>query len=79
MKQSAKNLLIPELKDELQDLTGKINRLRLYLDNPHPQEDSPDFEEEYWLMEGQFRAMLTYQAYLNERLMYLKGFINEEK
>lgn len=79
MEASTKYLLIQKikLKNELSELTGRINRLRLYLDNPHTKEEAPEREEDYWLLEGQFRAMLTYQAFLTERLMYLKGYVNE--
>ena len=36
MTSKQKNMLIKELQEERRELLGKINRLRLFLDHPHP-------------------------------------------
>lgn len=78
MTTKQKNMLIKELQEERKELVGKINRLRLFLDNPHPKDEWDEYagmsnEEMYWVMEEQFRGMIQYKAALSERIGLLKN------
>lgn len=73
-----KNMLIKELQEERRGLLEKINRLRLFLDNPHPTGETEEYvgvdsTEMYWVLEAQFRAMVQYKAALSERIGLLKN------
>lgn len=43
MTTKQKNMLIKELQGERRELLGKINRLRLFLDNPHPTDETEEY------------------------------------
>lgn len=78
MTTKQKNMLIKELQEERRGLLEKINRLRLFLDNPHPTNETEeyvgvDYPEMYWVLEAQFRAMMQYKAALSERIGLLKN------
>lgn len=78
MTTKQKNMLIRELQEERRELLGKINRLRLFLDNPHPTDEMEEYvgtdsTEMYWVLEAQFRAMMQYKAALSERISLLKN------
>ena len=78
MTTKQKNMLIKELQEERRGLLEKINRLRLFLDNPHPTDKTEEYVgatsvEMYWVLEAQFRAMLQYKAALSERIGLLKN------
>lgn len=87
MTTKQKNVLIKELQEERRGLLEKINRLRLFLDNPHPTGETEEYvgvdsTEMYWVLEAQFRAMVQYKAALSERIGLLKnsykGYEEEE-
>ena len=78
MTTKQKNMLIKELQEERRELLEKINRLRLFLDNPHPTDEAEEYvgvdsTEMYWVLEAQFRAMVQYKAALSERIGLLKN------
>jgi len=78
MTTKQKNMLIKELQEEREELVGKINRLRLFLDNPHPDTELDEYagtsdEEMRWVMEEQFEGMMQYKAALSERIGLLKN------
>ena len=78
MTTKQKNVLIKELQEERRELIGKINRLRLFLDHPHPTDEAEEYvgtdsAEMYWVLEAQFRAMMQYKAALSERIGLLKN------
>ena len=75
MTTKQKNMLIKELQEERRGLIEKINRLRLFLDNPHPTGETEEYvgTEMYWVLEAQFRAMMQYKAALSERIGLLKN------
>lgn len=78
MTTKQKNMLIKELQEERRGLLEKINRLRLFLDNPHPTDETEEYvgadsTEMYWVLEAQFRAMMQYKAALSERIGLLKN------
>ncbi|MCC4383740.1 hypothetical protein LMB54_07980 [Limosilactobacillus reuteri] len=87
MTTKQKNMLIKKLQEERRELLEKINRLRLFLDNPHPTDETEEYvgtdsTEMYWVLEAQFRAMMQYKAALSERIGLLKnsykGYEEEE-
>lgn len=79
MKTRDKVLLIQSLQEERRELVGKINRLRLFLDSPHPHDEfeaytgSIDINQMEWVMEEQYRGMMQYKAALSERIGMLKN------
>lgn len=78
MTTKQKNMLIKELQEERKELVGKINRLRLFLDSPHPTDEVEEFTgidsaEMHWVLEAQFRAMIQYKAALSERIGLMKN------
>lgn len=87
MTTKQKNVLIKELQEERRGLLEKLNRLRLFLDNPHSTDETEEYvgtdsAEMYWVLEAQFRAMMQYKAALSERIGLLKnsykGYEEEE-
>lgn len=70
MEEKDKIILIHDLEQEKEDLKIKINNLRFFLDFPRKEHIG---EEMRWAMEGQFRSMMAYHAYLLERIQLLKG------
>ena len=57
MTTKQKNMLIKELQEERRGLIEKINRLRLFLDNPHPTDETEEYvgtdsTEMYWVLEA---------------------------
>lgn len=79
MRTKDKVLLIQSLQEERRELLDKINRLRLFLDNPHPRDEfeeytgSIDVTQMEWVMEEQYRGMMQYKAALSERIGLLKN------
>lgn len=82
MTTKRKIILCKKLQEERRELNGKIIRLRLFLDNPHSDDEFDEYAgtssaDMRWVMEEQFRGMMQYRSALSERIEFLKNGYEE--